>query len=230
VSVQSVAQMPSVTAIEPGIEGSLVDLLDVIGRTTDAMVAVGPDLRVVAWNDAATELLGYTAQEALGRPCYEILCWRDRCGDVVCDGMCVASERGEEDEVIDTQEVLGRSASGATLWLSASTIVPPMDLRSDCRLVHLIREVSLPPELERLIVERLDGRSPATLGANDHLSALTPRERDVLQLLTEGLDGKAIAEQLYLSPATVRNHIQHILAKLGVHSRVEAVALALRGK
>ncbi|MFV1962819.1 MAG: response regulator transcription factor [Acidimicrobiia bacterium] len=52
----------------------------------------------------------------------------------------------------------------------------------------------------------------------------------MLQLLTEGLDGKAIAEQLYLSPATVRNHIQHILAKLGVHSRAEAVAFALRGK
>jgi LuxR family maltose regulon positive regulatory protein len=50
----------------------------------------------------------------------------------------------------------------------------------------------------------------------------------VLQLLTDGLDGPAIAKQLFLSPATVRNHIQHILAKLGVHSRVEAVALALR--
>lgn len=222
--------MASVTAIEPGIGGSLVDLLDVIGRTSDAMVAVGPDLRVIAWNDAATELLGYTPQEALGRPCYEILCWRDRCGGVVCDGACTASERGEEDEVLETQEVLGRSASGSTLWLSATTIVPPIELRDDCRLVHLIREVSLPPELERLIVERLDGRSPATFGKNEHLSALTPRERDVLQLLTEGLDGKAIAEQLYLSPATVRNHIQHILAKLKVHSRAEAVALALRGK
>jgi len=222
--------MAGVTAIEPGLEGSLVDLLDVIGRTTDAMVAVGPDLRVIAWNDAATDLLGFTAQEALGRPCHEILCWRDRCGDVVCDGMCPASEKGQEDEIVDTQEVLGRSASGATLWLSASTIVPPLDMRDDCRLVHLIREVSLPPELERLIVERLDGRTPATIGMNEHLSALTPRERDVLQLLTEGLDGKTIAEQLYLSPATVRNHIQHILVKLGVHSRVEAVALALRGK
>jgi LuxR family maltose regulon positive regulatory protein len=50
----------------------------------------------------------------------------------------------------------------------------------------------------------------------------------VLQLLTEGLDGAAIAQRLFLSPATVRNHIQHILDKLGVHSRVEAVALALR--
>ncbi len=220
--------MASVTAIEPGIEGSLVALLDVMGRTADAMVAIGPDLRVIAWNDAATDLLGYAPNEALGRPCHEILCWRDRCGDSVCEGVCPASEIGGDDEVIGTKEVLGKSASGATLWLSASTIVPPIEMRDECRLVHLIREVSFPPELERLVVERLGGRLPATVGANEHLAVLTPRERDVLGLLTEGLDGSAIAEQLYLSPATVRNHIQHILTKLGVHSRVEAVAFALR--
>jgi len=220
--------MAGITAIEPGIEGSLVALLDVMGRTADAMVAIGPDLRVIAWNDAATKLLGYTPQEVLGRPCHEILCWRDRCGDAVCEGMCPALEPGDEDEVIGTKEVLGRSASGATLWLSASTIVPPLELRDECRLVHLIREVSFPPELERLVVERLGGRTPGTVEINEHLAVLTPRERDVLELLTEGLDGAAIAERLYLSPATVRNHIQHILAKLGVHSRVEAVALALR--
>ncbi len=220
--------MASVTAIEPGIEGSLVTLLDVMGRTTDAMVAIGPHLRVIAWNDAATDLLGYAPDDALGRPCHEILCWRDRCGDTVCDGVCPASEPGEEDEVIGTREVLGRSATGATLWLSASTIVPPLEMREACRLIHLIREVSLPPELERLVVERLGGHTPATVNVNEHLAVLTPRERDVLELLTEGLDGAAIAERLYLSPATVRNHIQHILTKLGVHSRVEAVALALR--
>ncbi len=222
--------MAGVTAIEPGIEGSLVELLDVLGRTSDAMVAIGPDLRVIAWNDAATGLLGYDAAAVLGRQCHEILCWRDRCGDVVCDGVCPASEPGEDDEVIGTREVLGRSATGATLWLSATTIVPPVELRSECRLVHLIREISLPPELERFIVERLDGAIRETKPVDDHLAVLTPRERDVLDLLTEGLDGAAIAERLYLSPATVRNHIQHILTKLGVHSRVEAVALALRRK
>ncbi len=220
--------MASVTAIDPGIEGSLVALLDVMGRTADAMVAIGSDLRVIAWNDAATELLGYTPDDVLGRPCHEILCWRDRCGDTVCGGMCPASERGDDDEVIGTKEVLGRSASGATLWLSASTIVPPVEMRDECRLVHLIREVSFPPELERLVVERLGGRTPTRVEPNEHLAVLTPRERDVLELLTEGLDGSMIAERLYLSPATVRNHIQHILTKLGVHSRVEAVALALR--
>lgn len=58
---------------------------------------------------------------------------------------------------------------------------------------------------------------------------LIPREREMLNLLTEGIDGPAIASRLYLSPATVRNHVRYILTKLGVHSRAQAVALELRG-
>lgn len=220
--------MTGVTAIEPGVGGSLNELLDVLGRTADAMIAIDAELRIVAWNEAATKLLGYPASEALGKPCHEILAWRDRCGDAVCNGFCPAASPGDPDEVIETREVLGRSATGKTLWLSASTIVPPAEFRHRCRLVHLIREVALPPELERVIVERLEGWSPGTAEGAGRLDVLTSRERDVLQLMTEGLDGAAIAERLYLSPATVRNHVQHILGKLGVHSRVEAIVLALR--
>lgn len=130
--------------------------------------------------------------------------------------------------MLPTREVIGRSANGKTLWLSATTIIPPVELRSQCRLVHLVREVSLPPELERLVVERLQGWSLATEEEPGVLDRLTPRENEILRLLTEGLDGAAIAQTLFLSPATVRNHIQHILKKLEVHSRTEAVALALR--
>jgi DNA-binding NarL/FixJ family response regulator len=59
-------------------------------------------------------------------------------------------------------------------------------------------------------------------------STLTARERDVLGLLAVGLDQKQIAAALVLSPKTVSTHIQHILAKLGAHSRAQAVALAHR--
>jgi putative two-component system response regulator len=59
-------------------------------------------------------------------------------------------------------------------------------------------------------------------------SDLGPRELEVLQLMAAGLANKALAEQLYLSLNTVRNHVQHILGKLGVHSKLEAVATAVR--
>ena len=60
------------------------------------------------------------------------------------------------------------------------------------------------------------------------LSRLTARERNVLECMADGLDRSAIAEKLFLSTNTVRTHIQNVLTKLGVHSSLEAVALALR--
>jgi two-component system nitrate/nitrite response regulator NarL len=57
-------------------------------------------------------------------------------------------------------------------------------------------------------------------------SVLTPRELEVLRLLADGLDQADIAERLVISPKTVATHIQHILEKLGVHSRAQAVAVA----
>lgn len=58
------------------------------------------------------------------------------------------------------------------------------------------------------------------------LAALTPRQSEILRLLEHGRSTNQIAEELHLSRETVRNHIRHILQALGVHSRLEAVALA----
>lgn len=59
-------------------------------------------------------------------------------------------------------------------------------------------------------------------------AALTKREREILHLVAEGLTNQAIAERLVLSVHTVRTHVQAILAKLGAHSKLEAVAVATR--
>jgi two-component system, NarL family, nitrate/nitrite response regulator NarL len=60
------------------------------------------------------------------------------------------------------------------------------------------------------------------------ISQLTPREREVLGLLVEGADGRTIAARLNISRNTVRTHVQSILTKLQVHSRLEAATLAVR--
>jgi len=57
---------------------------------------------------------------------------------------------------------------------------------------------------------------------------LTPRQSEVLRMLEHGRSTRQIAHELHLSPETVRNHVRHILQGLGVHSRLEAVALARR--
>ena len=60
------------------------------------------------------------------------------------------------------------------------------------------------------------------------IEQLTPREREVLQSLTEGLSDKEIAERLYVGSGTVRTHVVSILSKLGVHSRLQALVFAVR--
>ena len=83
-------------------------------------------------------------------------------------------------------------------------------------------EAVVSPDMLALLLPRL-ARSERGLGHD-----LTRREREVLELLGEGESKERIGERLFLSPNTVRNHIQGILSKLGAHSRLEAVAVAVR--
>ena len=58
---------------------------------------------------------------------------------------------------------------------------------------------------------------------------LSPREREILWMLAEGLNGQAIARRLFLSPETVRTHVRNATTKLGAKTRVQAVALVVAG-
>jgi two-component system nitrate/nitrite response regulator NarL len=60
------------------------------------------------------------------------------------------------------------------------------------------------------------------------MSVLTPREREVLKLIADGLSSTAIAEALVVSPGMVKTHFQNIYAKLGAGNRASVVAIALR--
>ena len=64
--------------------------------------------------------------------------------------------------------------------------------------------------------------------ARQAIESLTPREIEVLQALTEGLDSKGIAERLHISLRTERNHMASILSKLGVHSQLQALVFSVR--
>jgi DNA-binding NarL/FixJ family response regulator len=67
-------------------------------------------------------------------------------------------------------------------------------------------------------------------GELQRLSALSARELEVLELLADGLNGQMIAEQLFLSPETVRTHVRNATSKLGARTRVQAVAMVVRGR
>ena len=106
-------------------------------------------------------------------------------------------------------------------------------------LVAAIRSVAsgdavISPRVTRRMLEMFAGHLPegdqAPSGVDPRLAELTPREVEVLCAVAEGLSNGEIAQQLFLSEATVKTHVGRILAKLGVRDRVQAVILAFETK
>ncbi len=143
-------------------------------------------------------------------------------------GCADASGRDQPQYVImlsdsaEAERILAGVRAGAAGWV-----------RKDESIRHLLRVISgvtrgetwVPPSelgrVFRLLFDQQNGN-----GADDPLAALTTREREVLAHMTDGAGRKEVAERLHLSPHTVRSHMQSLMRKLGVHSALEAVALA----
>jgi len=99
------------------------------------------------------------------------------------------------------------------------------------RLVDGIRAVAngdalLAPSITRRLIEEFVRSGPATTSPPAALSELTARELEVLQLIARGLSNAEIAKELFVSETTVKTHVAHVLMKLGLRDRVQAVVLA----
>ena len=127
------------------------------------------------------------------------------------------------DEDLDT--LIQAFQAGASGYLQRTS--PLHELTRATLAVHqgdtIVPSGMLGPLLSRLI----NGRSDQTQ-AITRLSMLTQREQEVLALITEGCDNEAIASALVISPWTAKTHVHSVLTKLGVHSRLEAAAVARR--
>ncbi|SKC72339.1 response regulator [Plantibacter cousiniae (nom. nud.)] len=120
-------------------------------------------------------------------------------------------------------------AAGANAFLVKT--VSAAGLVDAIRRVHA-GEAVLAPEVTRRVLERLAAARPpvvpAPAPAHPGLATLTPREREVLEQLREGLSNAGIATALGLSEATARTHVSRILVKLDARSRVQAALIAER--
>ena len=215
--------MAGIAARRNGPEPDVMELDQLLANTADGVCAVGSDGKIVMWNRAAEKVLGYTARDVLGRPCCEVFVGRDVAGNRLCYQGCHVQTLVKMGEPIQSFDMHTRTKAGKPVWISVSILSTPANGKAGPMTVHLFRDVTATRELLELVHERL--AAPAGGGERpEAASALTRRELEVLRLMTEGLNTAGAAQRLHVSPATIRNHVQNIFGKLGVHSRLEAVA------
>jgi two-component system nitrate/nitrite response regulator NarL len=123
----------------------------------------------------------------------------------------------------ELRDVCGQSLS--VVFLSGS----PADSNDEVAALLLgADDYVTKPFVPDVLLARVRRLADPTKSGQVEPAELTPRELEVLTLLVEGLREIEIARDLYIAPKTVAKHIEHILRKLGVHSRAQAVALAAR--
>ena len=128
--------------------------------------------------------------------------------------------------VDDQRTILDAMESGAVGYLTKDRAMME-DVADAVRRAHQ-GEIMLPTALIGRLVSSLAARKREQVERDHMVERLTQREQEILSLIGEGADNKTIAERLVVSPHTVRTHVQNLLAKLGAHSKLEALTIAAR--
>lgn len=113
--------------------------------------------------------------------------------------------------------------AGASGFLLKDT--PADDLVAAVRIVAG-GDAVLSPQVTRRLIEQVNARQPSPRPPTRSIAHLTDREREVLLLMGKGMANSEIAEALFVSETTVKTHVSHVLAKLGLRDRVQAVVFA----
>jgi len=216
-----------------------------VARAADGAMLVDEEGKVIIWNKAAERLLGFRAQEVIGRPCREVMCGSTLGGEPLCSPSCTIGSKLVGGGGVRNYDMQTHAKSGRVVWINISSIPVPSRRKGRFIAMHLFRDITkkmkmlrLAEELHALLstpggkaVSEITQRHPASSGmaALPPISSVFPlskREKEVLHFLAAGKASKDIADILCISPLTVRNHTQHILEKLGAHSRLQALAIA----
>lgn len=195
-------------------------------RTTDALFVVDPEYRIAHWDARAESLTGLLAEEMLGEPSYEALQGECEGGNPLSEQLCSGMRLAQEGRSVPSYEVRLFTRSGGRRWVSVSTLT--VEDEEGPYLVHLVRDSQKAHEVLEMAQELMRLSSSKREAGFDRGEGpeLTPRQVEVLGLLAAGRSVKEIGKELYLSQATVRNHVRSLLQALGAHSQLEALAKA----
>jgi PAS domain S-box-containing protein len=195
-------------------------------RTGDAVYVVDPDYKIVHWDSQMESLTGALSQEALGKTCYQAVMGEREDGGPFCAHGCSVMHLAQAHRPVSSFEMRIKTRSGVKRWMNVSNLT--VETEEGPYLVHLLRDSQGTHdalEMARGLIQ-LSSKEGAPAPKRKDIPALTPRQLEVLQLLSEGKSVKEIGKELYLSEATVRNHVRSLLQTLGAHSQLEVLAKA----
>ena len=197
-----------------------MEALDMVASTAEAAYATDGKRHIVAWNKAAERLMGYEGCHVLGKRCYQILRGTDPFGNRFCDETCALVNMARRNEAVHQFQLNLRKANARIVRADVSVIFLPARAPLEFTIIHTLR---------RAEGQSAAGKIPRITAGDRKLSeSLTRRESEVLRLLADGRSSREIAASLAIGVETVRSHVKHILRKLKVHSRVEALGFARR--
>jgi DNA-binding CsgD family transcriptional regulator len=197
---------------------------------------------VVAWSKAAAAALGWTAKEVIGQDACRFIEAKDIFGNRWCPHYCGLREMAQRREHIQTVWLLLKKKDGDYIQFFGDVHAMPAndgspgsghDAEGGADLLFELQEErrrqTAGALIERLLYRQIGYPPPVTKPQDSaDLPRLTPRQKEVLSLLAEGLEPVRISRRLGVSVNTVRNHIQRILFNLECHSQANAVAIAIR--
>lgn len=205
------------------------DLLKVLHRAPSPAYATDDGNRIIAWNDAAEQLLGHAAEDAVGKPCHALIGGKDIYGNTFCDRECSVLKMVRRNQQVRRFAMDVRRSSGEPMRVHCSILALPEESGSGFSMVHLLERADAEvARRERPEADPAPARSSPDRPSSSAWAQLTGREREILRMLAAGAGTRDIADSLSISPLTVRTHVRNVLRKLGVHGRLEAVMTALR--
>jgi DNA-binding CsgD family transcriptional regulator len=209
------------------------EALDRIARSGEAVFAIDSADRIILWNRRCEELLRRPARSVLGKHCYDVLGGRDTSGNIYCYRNCPVAYQAREKpkDPVRRFPISIEVGKEGRKWFEVSLFAVPSYHPALSTVVHVMREEKRrPSRLERHLVGEAEEREPLwpMTTQEGQPVELTAREKEILRCLSQGLSTSAIAKQLFIAPVTVRNHIQNILHKLDVHTKLAAVVFAYK--
>jgi DNA-binding CsgD family transcriptional regulator len=173
-------------------------------------------------------MLQCESRNIIGEVCHEVICGSDSSGESFCGPNCPVKRMAALNQPIDPFRLFVGNHQGPRRWVRVLVIRLQAPDCSEPWLLHCALDDERSHRVESYFSRVMLRTSHEDLQKqNLYEMGLTRRELEVLRLLVEDETLQGIANRLNVSYATVRNHIQHILRKLDVHSIMEAVAYYL---